>query len=184
MVLAVSDLTAPPADSGTSSSPAPSTASGGRVLSGFDLVIFDCDGVLVDSETIACQCLSELLTESGLKTSAADTFEKYLGVSLGTVAAEFLHATGRPLPEGFRTELWTRLAGSLRTSLRQTPGIDSVLHALTTPFCLVSSSDRARIDLCLKITALAPFFDGRIYDSSMVTRGKPAPDLFLHAARE
>jgi HAD superfamily hydrolase (TIGR01509 family) len=160
------------------------TARGRRVLAGFDLVIFDCDGVLVDSETIACQCLSELLTERGLKTSAADVFERYLGASLRTVAAEFVHATGRPLPKGFRTELWTRLASSLSVSLRQTPGIDSVLRALTTPFCLVSSSDPARINLSLKITGLTPFFAGRIFDSSMVAQGKPAPDLFLLAARK
>jgi HAD superfamily hydrolase (TIGR01509 family) len=154
------------------------------MLPGFDLVIFDCDGVVVDSEVIACQCLSDLLTYSGLKTSAGDTFERYLGVSLATVGAEFLQATGRPLPESFRADLWNRLASSLSSSLKQIPGIHAVLDVLTTPFCLVSSSDRARIDISLKITALAPFFAGRIYDASMVAQSKPAPDLFLHAANQ
>ncbi|MDP9137930.1 MAG: HAD family hydrolase [Pseudomonadota bacterium] len=147
----------------------------------FDLVIFDCDGVLVDSEVLAAECLAQLLSRNGVPTSASDVFARFLGSSFRVVEEAFRRTTGNALPKGFEAEFLTELEGSIAASLKPIRGIESVLAGLTVPCCVASSSNPQRIICSLAVTGLDRY-RMRVFDASMVTRGKPAPDLFLHAA--
>jgi HAD superfamily hydrolase (TIGR01509 family) len=148
------------------------------------LIIFDCDGVLVDSEMLSCQCLADALTRIGLPTSRDDVLERFLGRSFSAVETHHLATVGRPLPAAFRHELLRDLETAFRRALKPMPDIRSVLDSLERPYCLASSSDPQRIRVTLEVTGLGDYFGDRIYDASMVARGKPAPDLFLHAAEQ
>jgi HAD superfamily hydrolase (TIGR01509 family) len=147
----------------------------------FELIIFDCDGVLVDSEVLAARCLSRLLTQHGMATSVNDVFHQYLGGSFKTVQEAFQRVVGRPLPNRFQADFMADLAHCFATSLKPVSGIEAVLAGLTTPSCVASSSQRQRIAQSLAVTGLDRF-GLPIFDGSMVVRGKPEPDLFLYAA--
>jgi HAD superfamily hydrolase (TIGR01509 family) len=152
------------------------------VVASFDLVIFDCDGVLVDSEMLAADCLARLLTAHGRETDLQDVFARYLGRSMSAVASDYHQALGRPLPENFGADMAVELRRRFENDLKPISGIAAVLDRLAVPYCLASSSGPERIALSLRITGLDRYFAGRIFDASMVPHGKPAPDLFLHAA--
>lgn len=150
-----------------------------------DLVIFDNDGVLVDSEPIANRVLAALLTESGFPTTVEDSIRRYMGGTLDRVRALVRAETGREIPAGFAERYRERLKAAFERELRPVPGMVDILTALGergTPFCVASSSPRDRLDLALRVTGLAPHFGHRVYSADDVLRGKPAPDLFLHAA--
>lgn len=152
----------------------------------FDLVIFDCDGVLVDSEVLSCTSLAALLTEVGLPTRAEEAMERFLGRSVTAIAEDFQARLGRPLPEDFLPRFRADVMARMQRDLTAIPDIAEVLTALTARgqrFCVASSSERPRLDLALSLTGLAPFFENRVFNAAMVARGKPAPDLFLHAAQ-
>ncbi len=148
----------------------------------YDLIIFDCDGVLVDSEPLSCGALAAALTRHGIDASLETVFDRFLGRSFATVEAHVLAITGAGLPAAFRDALRDDVTAAFTGGLRAIDGIAELLARLDQPYCLASSSDRARIDLCLRLTGLDPSFAGRIFNAEMVARGKPAPDLFLHAA--
>jgi HAD superfamily hydrolase (TIGR01509 family) len=145
------------------------------------LVIFDCDGVLVDSEMLSCQCLSEALGECGIALSIEQALQLFLGQSASAVT-QYYHERGQSIPESFLVELKARVLQRFRRSLQPIPGIGSLLSSLQIPFCVASSSDLDRVSLSLALTGLTPYFGNRLYSAQMVMRGKPAPDLFLHAA--
>jgi HAD superfamily hydrolase (TIGR01509 family) len=147
-----------------------------------DLVIFDCDGVLVDSEMLSCRCLVELLGRHGIEADLDTVFDKFLGRSVDSVA-EHYGAFGRVLPEEFLEELRGMVRRSFTASLQAIPNVAEVLASLGVAYCVASSSDLERIEFSLELTGLSPLFKGRVFTSQMVERGKPAPDLFLHAAR-
>jgi len=147
-----------------------------------ELVIFDCDGVLVDSEVLSCQCLVDIFRRHGLDIDLSEVFDRFLGRSAAVHEAYFAEASGKPLPPGFRAEYRAHLMETFRTSLRPMPHVEEVLERLDRPHCLASSSGMERIELTLSVTGLARYFDGRVFDGAMVRRGKPAPDLFLLAA--
>lgn len=149
---------------------------------GFDLVIFDNDGVLVDSEPHACRVLAALLTEYGLPTTVEDAFAGYTGMSLATTRGRAEAALGRALPGDFEARYHRHLFETFRRALTPIPGVADVLAGLQLPTCVASSGAHARIRLALETTGLLVHFDGRIFSAEDVTRGKPAPDLFLHAA--
>ena len=146
-----------------------------------DLIIFDCDGVLVDSEVLSCRCLSKVLAGYGIDLGLDQAFDLFLGRSM-TAVVEHYEALGRPIPEQFSTELTAAVRAAFLSALRPIEGVNSVLEGLQIPYCVASSSDVDRVSLSLSLTGLAPHFDGRLYTSQMVERGKPAPDLFLYAA--
>ena len=149
---------------------------------GFDLIIFDCDGVVVDSEVLACQALADTLGRHGLPIAIDDVFDRFLGRSFGEVEAYFRDRTGSPLPEAFRPDFRSRLEAVFRTSLQPMAGIRDVLGAIDLPYCLASSSDPGRIGLTLAAAGMTEMFGDRIYSASQVRNGKPRPDLFLYAA--
>ena len=146
-----------------------------------DLIIFDCDGVLVDSEVLSCSCLSEGLAGYGIDLDLDQALELFLGRSISAVLDHY-QASGHRIPEQFSTELKTRVRAVFETALCPIEGVNSVLEDLQIPHCVASSSDFDRVAFSLSLTGLAPHFDGRLYTAQMVARGKPAPDLFLYAA--
>jgi HAD superfamily hydrolase (TIGR01509 family) len=148
-----------------------------------DLIIFDCDGVLVDSELLSCACLSEVLSEFGFELSPERALELFLGRSTAAIAQHY-RELGRIMPDAFLPRLKSHVLTIFSGSLQPISGIDAVISALRQPFCVASSSDIDRVSLALGVTGLAGYFGDRLYTAQMVKHGKPAPDLFLHAAEK
>ena len=148
---------------------------------GFDLVIFDCDGVLADSEVLACRCLADVLGRHGAGVTLDVVFERFLGRSVAAVADHF-RAIGRVMPADFTEELWATVQSSFARSLQPMPGIEKMLRHLDMRACVASSSDRERLEFTLEVIGLSRHFAGRTFTAQMVKNGKPAPDLFLYAA--
>jgi HAD superfamily hydrolase (TIGR01509 family) len=146
-----------------------------------DLIIFDCDGVLVDSEVLSCRCLSQALAGYGIDLGVDQALDLFLGRSV-TAVFDHYAALGRPIPAQFSSELRAGVRASFLSALCPIEGVSSVLEDLQIPHCVASSSDVDRVSLSLSLTGLAPHFDKHLYTSQMVKRGKPAPDLFLYAA--
>ena len=148
-----------------------------------DLIIFDCDGVLIDSELLSCRCLSEVLAGYGISLGLDQALDLFLGRS-ATAVLDHYQALGRSIPEQFYVELRAAVRAAFLAALCPIEGVRSVLEGLQVPHCVASSSDFDRVSFSLSLTGLAPHFERRLYTSQMVDRGKPAPDLFLYAAAE
>jgi HAD superfamily hydrolase (TIGR01509 family) len=145
-------------------------------------VIFDCDGVLVDSEPISNRVLAECLTAEGLPTTTEQSVERYMGRSWAACVQLSEKALGRPLPDGFADDFHARLYAAFERELRPIPGIEDALDRIELPACVASSGSHERIRRVLGLTGLLERFDDRIFSAADVRHGKPAPDLFLHAA--
>ncbi|MWB78574.1 HAD-IA family hydrolase [Pseudooceanicola sp. 216_PA32_1] len=148
------------------------------------LVIFDCDGVLVDSEPISVEVLREVLADAGCEISVETAYERMLGLSIGSVSEMVRRDYGLDLTGAHLADIRTRLYARFRRDLHPVPGVAQAIRALSRPVCVASSSQPERIALSLEVTGLAPLFGPHVFSATMVSRGKPAPDLFLHAARE
>jgi HAD superfamily hydrolase (TIGR01509 family) len=146
-----------------------------------DLIIFDCDGVLVDSELLSCGCLSQVLASHGIGLGVDQALELFVGRSVAAIR-EHYGARGCPLPDEFPAQLRARVRETFAASLLPIEGVSAVLGRLRSPFCVASSSDLDRVGFSLALTGLSGYFGERLFSSQMVKRGKPAPDLFLHAA--
>ncbi|GHA17856.1 haloacid dehalogenase [Devosia pacifica] len=149
-----------------------------------DLVIFDCDGVLVDSEPLAMRVLIEAIGRQGITLDAEHAYREFLGRSLATISKTLEDSHGAPLGDAALQSMRTDLYALFRQELKANSGLPEILPRLGRPFCVASSSQPERIRLSLETTGLLPHFEGNIYSSSMVENGKPAPDLFLHAAKQ
>ncbi|MEU7058748.1 HAD family phosphatase [Streptomyces sp. NPDC046197] len=150
-----------------------------------ELVVFDNDGVLVDSERLANALLAEMLTEAGLPTTLEESIRTYMGGSFARVRQLAEERLGRELPAGFQERYRQRLFDALGSRLRPVAGAHELLESLSaggTRFCVASSSQRDRLELTLRVTGLAPLLADRVFSADEVAEGKPAPDLFLHAA--
>ena len=154
-----------------------------RPMPAFDLVIFECDGVLVDSEMLSAGVLSALMAEHGLPITPEIFRADFLGRSFANASAQVERRFGRPLPAGFQQTYRERLMRQMRVELKPMAGVMALLQSLSCSYCLATSSSPERLALTLEVTGLEPFFRGRSFTASEVERGKPAPDLFLHAAR-
>jgi HAD superfamily hydrolase (TIGR01509 family) len=148
------------------------------------LVIFDCDGVLVDSETIALGHARKAFGELGVALSDERTRDLFLGVSQPAMRATALATFGLDLPEGFEANLTQKTVAAFERELKGVEGLRETLSALGVPVCVASSSPPERIRASLRIVGYADLFDARVFSAAEVPRGKPAPDLFLHAARQ
>jgi HAD superfamily hydrolase (TIGR01509 family) len=144
-------------------------------------VIFDCDGVLVDSEPISNRVLAELLTQEGLPMTAEESVEAFMGRAWKTVPA-WAEAQGAPLPEGFRRRYLDAMFAVFEEELQPVPGVVAALDAISLPNCVASSASIEKMRFTLGHTGLWERFEGRIFSATEVAHGKPAPDLFLHAA--
>lgn len=150
----------------------------------YELVIFDCDGVLIDSETLASRIDAEELTRIGYPTSYSDVVLRFTGLSLATMRKMIEEDWGRALPDDFDTIVHSRIEESYRTELQAIDGIDRLLHQLPLPRCVASSSAPDKLRLGLELTGLWPHFEPNVFSTVMVKAGKPAPDLFLYAAAQ
>ncbi|SOC82674.1 haloacid dehalogenase superfamily, subfamily IA, variant 3 with third motif having DD or ED [Ensifer adhaerens] len=151
------------------------------------LVIFDCDGVLVDSEPIALSVLGEMLQGQQVALSEEEIADRFLGRSLGAVAETVQREFGVCLPGDFPAMIRRRLFTRYERELQAMPGIQLALEGLAArgvATCVASSSLPERIEKSLLVTGLSGAFGPRVFSASMVKAGKPAPDLFLHAARQ
>ena len=151
-------------------------------MSAFDLIIFDCDGVVVDSEILSCGCLLTLLRQHEIEIDLAEVYQRFLGRNFQTVADQYVVWRKEPVPGDFRAKWEAAIRLAFSASLAAMPGIIDLLGSLKTPVCIASSSDLDRVTFSLSLAKLSTFFDGHVFTSQMVKRGKPAPDLFLHAA--
>jgi HAD superfamily hydrolase (TIGR01509 family) len=147
------------------------------------LVIFDCDGVLVDSEPIANRVFARMLAAQGLVLGEAQMDELFLGRTMDHCLALAAGRLGRPLPDDFEAEHDRLLFEALAAELALVPGVRQVLDALAAPFCVASNGSPDKLRFSLGRVGLLARFEGRIFSASEVAHGKPAPDLFLHAAR-
>lgn len=148
-----------------------------------DLIIFDCDGVLVDSEIIAVEIESRLLTAAGFPISVDEVAETCVGLSYPDMVALLERRFGRAVPESLAIELQEATLEEFPNRLQAVAGTADLLTASTTPRCVASSSKPDRIALSLGLTGLDGLFaKEHVFSSTMVANGKPAPDLFLYAA--
>jgi HAD superfamily hydrolase (TIGR01509 family) len=150
------------------------------------LVIFDCDGVLVDSEGISSRELARSIGEVGLAMSWEEVKATFKGRSLADIAAAVERRIGRALPRGWLGEFERRRAAAFRDGLRAVPGADAAVRAVQASgidTCVASQASLEKTNLTLGLTGLRSLFaDDRLFSAGDVARGKPAPDLFLHAA--
>ena len=150
------------------------------------LVIFDCDGVLVDSEPLANQSFSAALRPHGLDWSVEETMRRLMGRSLKSCGEIVEAEIGRPLPHDFFEKMQAVTYESFRTApLLPVPGVKDAIEALQKAgceTCVASSGAIEKMKMTLGLTGLWDLFGGKVFSSSMVKRGKPFPDLFLHAA--
>lgn len=146
------------------------------------LVIFDCDGVLVDSESLAMRVLLEGLGEIGYAIGEEDAYERFLGRSLANMQAVLRVQFGSELPPDRLDRMRQRLFEVYRQELTPIDGVAAMLDRLTIPRCVASSSQMERLHVSLEVTGLLSRFVPHLFSASMVAQGKPAPDLFLHVA--
>lgn len=152
-----------------------------------DLVVFDCDGVLVDSEPIANRVLTQALTELGLSLSAQEVSQATTGHSMKQVVVWAERALGGQLPQDFVSQIQALTYEAFRKELKPVSGADVVLDEIAAneiAYCVASSGDHEKMRFTLGLTGLLGRLEGRMFSTSDVARGKPAPDVFLLAARE
>ena len=154
------------------------------MCSKFDAVLFDCDGVLVDSEVVSCRVHADALTRQGYPITAEQVGVRFLGRSALDAHAEVEREIGRSLPDDFEELRKLAILEALATSLEPIQHVHSALDAIAIPVCVASSGFPAKIMQSLTRTRLHTRFAPHIFSASQVARGKPAPDLFLFAAEQ
>jgi HAD superfamily hydrolase (TIGR01509 family) len=147
-----------------------------------DLVILDCDGVLVDSEVLAVEVDRRILAELGWEITTEEVVERFVGKSHATVTAEVAAHLGRELAEDWDAPYAHWYTDAFEAHLRPVDGIADALDRIASPTCVASSGGHPKIRANLALTGLLARFDGRISSATEVAHGKPAPDLFLLAA--
>lgn len=147
-----------------------------------DLIIFDCDGVIADSEVLSAQVLIDQLARLDIVVTPDDVRRDFLGRSFPTVAASIRDRFALTLPDDFEATYRARLLARFDTDLRTTPGFAAMLAQIRLPVCVATSSSPPRVARTLAVLGLAQRFGADVFTASQVARGKPAPDLFLFAA--
>jgi HAD superfamily hydrolase (TIGR01509 family) len=148
----------------------------------FDAIIFDCDGVLVDSEVLGNQVLAEVMTEHGVPMTTTDSIRTFMGRSMGGIVEKATELAGRDMRAVCDSVFMPRLTEAFGDRLRAIEGIDRLLSGLRSPRAVASSSPTARLHRSLEVTGLLRHFGGHVYSVDLVQRPKPAPDVFLLAA--
>jgi len=150
----------------------------------WQLIIFDCDGVLVDSEPIANRIMADVLTENGLPMTTEECFEHFLGRTMSDcvrlLATRFDHAADAHFADNIRQ----RTLAALREEIEPVAGIAAALACIPVPMCVASSGQLVKMRTTLGVTGLLSHFEDRLFSAAGMARGKPHPDIFLHAARE
>lgn len=152
------------------------------MLADCDLLIFDCDGVLVDSERLAVETFVQVMNDAGVKATTA-MVERCYGMKQADILVTLSEQTGQDIPLSVAQDLWPATRSAFERSLRSMPGIAEFLNGIPpVKKCVASSSNPERIALSLGLSGLAGVFGDHVFSSHQVARGKPAPDLFLFAA--
>jgi HAD superfamily hydrolase (TIGR01509 family) len=153
-------------------------------MSKFDLVIFDCDGVLLDSELISSGANAEAYTRLGYAITRHEVVARFTGMPDEAVDAELMSEIGKPLPPGFRDDIKRDVLAKYRTELQAVEGAATLLSSLKTAKCIASSSSPAKLALGLIETEMFELVYPNIFSTKLVERGKPHPDIFLYAAQK
>lgn len=153
-------------------------------MTAFKSVIFDCDGVLVDSERITSQVLAQCLSEQGLQMSWQETLRLFIGKSIPESMDIIAEMLGNRPSEQMWQEFAQRANTALKNEVTAVPHITTALEKLGLPYCVASNGDFAKMSTTLGTTGLLPLFEGKMFSATQVKQGKPAPDLFLFAAEE
>ena len=155
-------------------------------MSGFDLIIFDCDGVLVDSEIIAAKVESALLTEAGYPISVEEMGERFSGMTWKNILLQVEKESDIPLSAQLLDKSEQLLDARLAREVKIIDGVKFALSRITTPRCICSNSSGARLDMMLEKVSLKPYFAPHIFSAKDLgaDRVKPKPDIFLHGAKQ
>ncbi len=152
-------------------------------MSDFDLVLFDCDGVLVDSEHLSARSTAVVLREIGIDLDEATVLRRFMGTSDKSMCEALAAEFGVTFPPDTQTRLDRAALDLSARELRAIPGVADLVRGLRLPYAVASSSTPERIRRSLELTGLWELLGRHVFSAVMVERGKPAPDLFLHAAR-
>lgn len=147
-----------------------------------DLVIFDCDGVLVDSELLTCEVIAREMIREGFPVTFEDLSRRFTGISGAIMFPQLEAEFGKTLPPGFTRHIEACIIAEYRRSLKPIEGAAEALGELSRPVCVASGSRPAKLCAGLIETGLFDHFYPHIYSTTLVARGKPAPDIFLYAA--
>jgi HAD superfamily hydrolase (TIGR01509 family) len=153
-------------------------------LKPFDLIIFDCDGVLVDSEVVTNRVFVEVLNERGVPATIDDMFSYFVGHSLQQCLDLVWRIYGYRVDALFLDAYKTRRDQALAKEVKAVNGIAEVLQQISQPFCVASNSERQKVESMLRLTQLDTFFGDRIYSAADLGKPKPAPDVYLHVAHQ
>jgi HAD superfamily hydrolase (TIGR01509 family) len=148
-------------------------------------IIFDFDGVIADSEVLANTVLAEFVTELGVPTTVEDSYRDYMGKRSHEVVAAIEKVVGRALPPAFSEQYHVRTLARFRRELAPVAGVrEFIAKFFDLSRCIASSSSPERLAISLEVLEMTELFEGRVFSASSVARGKPHPDIFLHAAAE
>ena len=154
----------------------------GRERDVAQLIIFDCDGVLVDSEPLAAKAYERVYDRHGMPGVGSEIISQCIGMKQADIIVRIRELTGHQFPDHADADIWAETKALFTEELAPTRGIAGFLDALKSDRCVASSSSVERIHHSLDVTGLADYFGDAVFSSSMVARGKPAPDIFLYAA--
>ena len=150
----------------------------------WQLIIFDCDGVLVNSEPISNRVLAEALTESGLPLTVQDCYEHFMGRTMADCLEILAGRFGHRVADDFVDRLRQRTLDALRAEVEAVPRVAAALARISAPTCVASSGPLVKMTTTLQRTGLLPLFEDRLFSAAGMARGKPHPDIFLHAAEK
>ncbi len=151
------------------------------------LVIFDCDGVLVDSEPVSNQIMTEMLLQAGWEMSVAECRNRFVGKAMSSVQKEVEQEIGRLLDDNWSEQVRDRTEAAFRKKIDPIPGVISLVQKLSQndiPICVASSGRPSKMNVTLGKTGLLPYFEDRLFSADLVGIGKPAPDLFLYTLQQ
>ena len=146
------------------------------------MLIFDCDGVLIDSEMLVCTLVSEELTRLGYPITPEQVVERYAGRPEREILADIAERWGQPVPPEYKRNVPVRIEKAFTTELRAIPGVAQTLEALRLPKCVASSSGPEKLKLGLEFVGLYRLFAPHVVSAAYVAHGKPSPDVFVYAA--
>ena len=154
-------------------------------MSGFELIIFDCDGVVVDSERVVAEVFARALREEcGLSLAPYAVYEMFVGQPTQRILSMIEQMLGAKPPASLQARYENDIENTLQQSVTEVKGIRRALAEISIPCCIASGGSYEKMRTTLKKTNLLELFESRLYSTSDVSRGKPFPDIYLHAARE
>ena len=149
----------------------------------FELLILDCDGVIVDSESITTRVLTQMLNDLGASIDEREVARRFTGHTFARTLELIGQLLPAPLSADFVRRYGERTFAALEAELKPVPGVEAALDQIAIPCCIASNGPHAKMQKTLGITSLLSRFEGRLFSSADVPRGKPFPDLYLFAAR-